>query len=177
MSWATGDSLAGWWSTKWRSPTPSKNAMPQPSAWWSVLPPRCAKPEKLNVTSVGVLQFIPSSWHMKLFCPQPPRRDDRQCADECEQPERFVESRNAPRARRRVGECVAMRRDSPFQEDPAQADAGRAAQHAQEIDRAGALRDERVVQRAHRADVQRRQDEAQTDAPEDGPRDQQRNRM
>src|SRR5687767_2821435 len=39
--------------------------MPQPSAWWSVRPPRCAKPVKLNVTSVGVLQFIPSSWHMR----------------------------------------------------------------------------------------------------------------
>jgi hypothetical protein len=32
-----------------------------------VRPPRCAKPVKLNVTSVGVLQFIPSSWHMGLF--------------------------------------------------------------------------------------------------------------
>jgi hypothetical protein len=39
--------------------------MPQPSAWWSVRPPRWAKPVKLNVTSVGVLQFIPSSWHMR----------------------------------------------------------------------------------------------------------------
>jgi hypothetical protein len=34
-------------------------------SWWSVRPPRCAKPAKLNVTSVGVLQFIPGAgtWH------------------------------------------------------------------------------------------------------------------
>src|SRR3569832_238142 len=70
MSSATGDSLAGWWSTKCRSPAPSKKAMPQPAAWWAVLPPRCAKPLKLNVTSVGVLQFIPRSWHMDLFWPR-----------------------------------------------------------------------------------------------------------
>jgi hypothetical protein len=41
--------------------------MPQPSVWWSVRPPRWANPVKLKVTSVGVLQFIPSSWHMALF--------------------------------------------------------------------------------------------------------------
>jgi hypothetical protein len=38
--------------------------MPQPSLWWSVLPARCEKPLKLKLISVGVLQFIPSSWHM-----------------------------------------------------------------------------------------------------------------
>jgi hypothetical protein len=29
-----------------------------------VCPPRWAKPLKLKVTSVGVLAFMPSSWHM-----------------------------------------------------------------------------------------------------------------
>ena len=42
----------------------------QPSAWWSVRPPRCAKPVKLKVTSVGVLQFIPSNWHMAAIRPR-----------------------------------------------------------------------------------------------------------
>src|SRR5437764_14533880 len=121
MSSATGDSHAGWWSTKCRKPAPSKNAMPQPSAWWSVRPPRCAKPEKLNVTSVGVLQFIPSSWHMGLFCPQAPRRDDGQAANEREEPERLVECGDACGTGRRIGERVAMRGDAPLQEDAAQA--------------------------------------------------------
>src|SRR5690606_18885562 len=38
--------------------------MPQPSVWSAVRPARWAKPVKLNVTSVGVLAFMPSSWHM-----------------------------------------------------------------------------------------------------------------
>jgi hypothetical protein len=31
------------------------------------MPPRLAKPEKEKVMSVGVLQFIPNSWHMLAF--------------------------------------------------------------------------------------------------------------
>src|SRR5476649_2089470 len=56
--------MAAWWSTKWRTPAPSKKAMPQPSWWVSVRPPRRAKPVKLNTMSVGTLQFMARSWHM-----------------------------------------------------------------------------------------------------------------
>ena len=40
---------------------PSKKAMPKPSLCSSA---RVAKPVKLNITSVGVLAFMPSSWHI-----------------------------------------------------------------------------------------------------------------
>ena len=43
-----------------------KKPIPKPSAWWSVMPPRRRKPSKENMMSVGVLQFMPSSWHMAL---------------------------------------------------------------------------------------------------------------
>ena len=49
-----------------RTPLPSKKPIPKPSAWWSVMPPRRRKPSKENMMSVGVLQFMPSSWHMVL---------------------------------------------------------------------------------------------------------------
>ena len=49
------------------SPPSSKKAIAQPSVCSPVLPPRCAKPLKLKVTSVGVMQFIPKSWHMFFF--------------------------------------------------------------------------------------------------------------
>ena len=45
-------------------PSLSKKAMPQPSAWWSVLPPRCENPEKLSVRLAGRWLFIPRSWHI-----------------------------------------------------------------------------------------------------------------
>ena len=40
---------------------------PQPSPWISVSPPRAWKPAKEKQMSVGVLQFIPKSWHMILI--------------------------------------------------------------------------------------------------------------
>ena len=49
------------WSMNRRRPRPSKKAMPQPSAWWSVAPPRWQKPEKLKDASVGVAQLRASS--------------------------------------------------------------------------------------------------------------------
>ena len=57
----TGDVRALCASTIKRTPAPSKNAMPKPSLCSSA---RVAKPVKLNITSVGVLAFMPSSWHM-----------------------------------------------------------------------------------------------------------------
>src|SRR6185436_12578792 len=48
-------------STKRRTPLSSKKAMPKPSLCSSA---RVAKPVKLNITSVGVLAFMPRSWHM-----------------------------------------------------------------------------------------------------------------
>ena len=56
-----GELAALAWSTNRRRPLPSKKAMPQPSAWWSVLPPRWQKPVKLNEASVGVAQLRPRS--------------------------------------------------------------------------------------------------------------------
>jgi hypothetical protein len=53
--------MAAWWSTKWRTPAPSKKAMPQPSWWVSVRPPRWANPVKLKTMSVGTLQFMASN--------------------------------------------------------------------------------------------------------------------
>jgi hypothetical protein len=50
-----------------RTPRPSKKAIPQPSPWISVSPPRAWKPAKEKQMSVGVLQFIPKSWHMILI--------------------------------------------------------------------------------------------------------------
>jgi hypothetical protein len=44
-----------------RTPAPSKKAMPKPSLCSSA---RVEKPVKLNTMSVGVLPFIPSSWHI-----------------------------------------------------------------------------------------------------------------
>jgi hypothetical protein len=35
-----------------------------------VRPARCEKPVKLKATSVGVLQFIPSNWHMAERLPR-----------------------------------------------------------------------------------------------------------
>jgi hypothetical protein len=64
ISSAIGEAMAAWWSTKWRTPAPSKKAMPQPSWWVSVRPPRWAKPVKLKTMSVGTLQFMASNWHM-----------------------------------------------------------------------------------------------------------------
>src|SRR4051812_26133338 len=48
-------------STKSRTPAPSKKAMPNPSLCSSA---RRAKPVKLNTRSVGVLAFMPRSWHI-----------------------------------------------------------------------------------------------------------------
>ena len=45
-------------------PTSPRGSQSAGMMHWSVRPPRCAKPAKEKVTSVGVLQFIPSSWHM-----------------------------------------------------------------------------------------------------------------
>src|SRR5260221_9615841 len=61
---ATGEVRALCASTSRRTPAPSKNAMPKPSLCSSA---RVAKPVKLNITSVGVLAFRPSSWHIVLF--------------------------------------------------------------------------------------------------------------
>src|SRR5689334_24883589 len=58
---ATGDVRALCASTSRRTPGPSKNAMPKPSLCSSA---RVEKPVKLNITSVGVLAFMPSSWHI-----------------------------------------------------------------------------------------------------------------
>jgi hypothetical protein len=85
---------------------------------------------------------------------------------------RKVSSKAAMRAG--VERC-AVRGQAPFQEDAAQAHARGAAQHAQEVDDAGALRYVGRAQPAHGADVERGQDEAQADAPDDGPDHQQRN--
>src|SRR5689334_4217548 len=56
-------------SKKVRQPFPSKKAIPQPSRWSSVFPPRAEKPSKEKQMSVGTLQFIPSSWHMDVGTP------------------------------------------------------------------------------------------------------------
>ena len=58
---ATGEVVAGAASMKCRRPRPSKKAMPKPSLCSTA---RVAKPVKLNTRSVGVLAFMPSSWHM-----------------------------------------------------------------------------------------------------------------
>jgi hypothetical protein len=61
---ATGEWALAFGSRKTRTPRPSKKAIPQPSPCTSVRPPRAWKPAKEKQMSVGVLQFIPSSWHM-----------------------------------------------------------------------------------------------------------------
>src|SRR4029078_4114914 len=58
---ATGELRALCASTSRRTPGPSKNAMPKPSLCSSA---RVDKPVKLNPRSVGVLAFMPSSWHI-----------------------------------------------------------------------------------------------------------------
>src|SRR5205085_612438 len=47
-----------------RTPLSSKKPMPKPSLCSSA---RVAKPVKLNITSVGVLAFMPRSWHMRAL--------------------------------------------------------------------------------------------------------------
>ena len=65
-------------------PSPSKNAIPQPSEWWSVQPPRCEKPVKLSVKLAGKWLFIPSSWHMVGQCSPGTRcRANSVCAHCC----------------------------------------------------------------------------------------------
>jgi hypothetical protein len=58
---ATGEQRALCASTNSRTPEPSKKAIPNPSLCSSA---RVQKPVKLNTMSVGVLAFMPSSWHM-----------------------------------------------------------------------------------------------------------------
>jgi hypothetical protein len=58
---ATGELLALCVVDEAAHARPSKKAMPKPSLCSSA---RVAKPVKLNTMSVGVLQFMPSSWHM-----------------------------------------------------------------------------------------------------------------
>jgi len=41
----------------------SEEGDPLPSAWTSVPPPRFWNPVKEKQMSVGMLQFIPNSWH------------------------------------------------------------------------------------------------------------------
>ena len=58
---ATGEVRALCASTIRRTPAPSKNAKPKPSLYsWA----RAAKPVKPNITAVGVLAFVPGSWHI-----------------------------------------------------------------------------------------------------------------
>ena len=47
-----------------RRPLSSKKAMPKPSLCSSA---RVARPVKENITSVGVLAFMPSNWHMQRY--------------------------------------------------------------------------------------------------------------
>src|SRR5215471_3457898 len=61
-----GEVVEGCESRNVRQPRPSKNAIPHPSAWSAVLPPRAQNPSKEKQMSVGTLQFIPSSWHMDI---------------------------------------------------------------------------------------------------------------
>src|SRR5450759_5333827 len=61
---AIDDCAEGCGSRNRRTPLPSKKAMPQPSAWTSVSPPRFWNPVKEKQMSVGVLQFMPNSWHI-----------------------------------------------------------------------------------------------------------------
>jgi len=62
---------------------PSKKAMPQPSLWSSVFPPRAENPSKEKQISVGTLQFIPSNWHMDIvalnFWLRPQHQDTSEC--------------------------------------------------------------------------------------------------
>ena len=83
-------------------------------------------------------------------------------------------SKAASRAALLTGFCqrVAVRGNSPFQQDAAQADAGGAPEHSQEIDGAGTRGIRFLSQPAHRPELQRRQDEPQPDPSQDGPRDQ-----
>ena len=64
---AIGDCDAAWLSRKIRTPRPSKKAIPKPSEWQSVRPARRRKPSKEKTISVGVLQFIPSNWHINSY--------------------------------------------------------------------------------------------------------------
>src|SRR5574343_835351 len=61
---ATGEVLDGCGSRKSRVPLPSKKAMPQPSEWTSVAPPRAWNPLNEKQMSVGTLQFMPKSWQI-----------------------------------------------------------------------------------------------------------------
>jgi hypothetical protein len=115
--------------------------------------------------------------HLDGRAAQLPGRADRQRAHRRQHQERLVERGQPRRAGHRVRQRIAVRRDAPLQHDGAQAHAGRAAHHAQEVDGARALRDQFLGQRPHRAQVERRQDEAQADAPDDGEGHQQHQRL
>ena len=57
---------------------------------------------------------------------------------------------------------------APFQNDAAQADPSCTTEHAQETDGARPLRNLRFVQRTHGSQIERRQDDGESDAPKDG---------
>jgi hypothetical protein len=69
-----------------------------------------------------------------------------------------------------------VRSQAPFEDVADQADADRATELAQEVDRARALRDQRVGHALHRAEVERRQDHAQAEPADHRPQGDERER-
>ena len=141
------------------------------------LPAPLAKPVKLKVTSVGTLQFMPravGTWGVFRFWlngldgnTMMPRKGEHRLthsglgARSCQAATNASrQSKVSIKTSRRTPRCVqgcyprrwrgnAMGGQAPFQNDAAQADPSRAAEHAQETDGARPLGNQRFVQRTH----------------------------
>ena len=96
------------------------------------------------------------------------RSDDGACRDRADQREGLVVGLQG---------LAGVRAQPPLEDGADQGDAERAAKLAQEVDGARTVRDEDIGQAVHRAQVQRRQDEAEADAADHRPdRDEQERR-